>query len=168
MRLRGQRFNRQYAGFTLGSRRRVSRGEVAQQREATLANDPLGGLRDDAVHAADGARFDTDGIVRNVEVGFLWKSAPFQLKQQVARPECFAGSYDVGQQSVQLTVPDLVPRLPSRKAERLRMLEAEHGPVGVVVQDGELRPPEQADLRPGRQQHADGAPQTLRPRFGAT
>src|SRR5581483_4291803 len=78
-------------------------------------------------------------------------------------PERLAGSDDVGEQPVELTVPDLAPRVASGASERVRMLDAEDGPVGVVVEDGEIRTPEEADLRFGRQQHADGAAQALRP-----
>ena len=124
--LRGQRFNREHAGFALGPcavALRAARSRSSAQ--ATLADDALGRLRDDAEHAADGAGFNADGIVRDVEVGLLRKSVPFELKQQIARPECFAGSDDVGKQPVQLAVPDLAPRLASRTAERVRMLDAE-------------------------------------------
>jgi len=48
------------------------------------------------------------------------------------------------------------------------MFGAKDRAVGVVVEDTELRAPEQDDLRLGREHHADGAPQALRPRVDGT
>jgi hypothetical protein len=89
-----------------------------------------------------------------------------ELEQQVLRPERLARAHHAREQLVQHRIPDLAPGFAPRQTQRARVLASEHGPVRVVVEDRELRPPEQDDLRLGRQHHADGAVETLGPGRG--
>ncbi len=63
-------------------------------------------------------------------------------EQQIASPERLAGSDDALEQGAQLTFPDLAPHLAAPTSERFGMFGAEDRPVGIVVQQDELRPPE--------------------------
>src|ERR1700730_1135214 len=78
--------------------------------------------------------------------------------------EGLARSHDAVEQPMQLAVPDLAPGAMSGQPERLRMLGAEHRTIGVVVENGEFESPEQDDLRLRREEHAERASKTLRPR----
>ena len=109
------------------------------------------------------AGFDAHRIVRDVEIGVFGEAVALEREEQILAPERLAGADDVGEQPVQHAVPDFTPRVAAGQPERLRMLRAEDGTVGVVVEDDELRAPEQDDLGLRRQQHAERAAQTLRP-----
>jgi hypothetical protein len=161
--VRLQRLHRQRARILGGACGRIARGEVPQQREPALANDALGRFGDDAVQAANGAGFVAHRIVGDVEVGVLDEAVALEREQQIPGPEGLAGAHHTLEQRAQLLLPDLAPRDPRRQPERVRMLGAEDGTIGVVVETDELRSPEQNDLRLRRQQHADGAAQALRP-----
>lgn len=106
------------------------------------------------------------GSSDTVEIGLFQKSVPLEFEEQVLGPERLAAADDARQQVVQQAVPDLAPRAATSEAERVRVLCAEDGPVGVVVQNTELWSPEEDDLRPGGEQHAHGAAQALRPHLG--
>src|SRR4030095_9068585 len=101
---------------------------------------------DDAIDAADIARLDANGIVGDVEVGLFREAMPFNDEQEILRPERLAGTNDTREQIVEHRVPDLAPCFAARTSERVRMLGAEDRPVCVVVQAGEIKPPEENEL----------------------
>ena len=166
LRVGGERVGGDSAGVLFRACGGVALGQLLQQRHAALADHPLGRLGDDAVDALDLAGFASHRIVRDVEVGLLDEPVALQLEQQVLPPERLPRADDTGQQLVQHARPDLAPGLPPGEAQRVRMLRPEDGTVGVVVEDGEFRTPEEDDLGPGREQHAHRAAQALRPRVG--
>ena len=163
LRLHGERLGGQDTGVPRRARGGIALGEALQQRQTPLADDAVSGFGDDAIDAADVARFHPDRVIRDVEVGFLWKPVALYLEEEILGPKRLTGAGDSGEQGVKLTVPDLVPCLGTGKTERVRMFCAEDRTVRIVVQHDEFRPPEHDDLRLGRQQHAHGAAQALRP-----
>ena len=162
LRLHGEGLGGQDTGVPRRARGGIALGEALQQRQTPLADHAIGGFGDDAVDAADVARFHPDRVIGNVEVGFLRKPVALYLEEQIPGPERLTGAGDSGEQGVKLTVPDLAPCLGTGKAERLRMLCAEDRTVRIVVEHDEFRAPEHDDLRFGGQQHAHGAAQALR------
>src|SRR5688572_24679486 len=141
--------------------------EIAERPEPALALHATGGLTDDAEHAADPARLVAHRIVGDVEERLLREAATVEMEGVIGRPERLTRRDDALEQRPE-DVPDLAPHLATGMAEHARMLASEHRNVGIVVELDELRALEQADLRLGGQQDADGAAETLRPGGGGT
>ncbi len=141
---------------------RRPRAELPQDAEAPLTEHASSLLADDAEDPADAPVLDADRVVRDVEVRLLEEPLTPEEKGVILRPECLSRANHALEQRTE-DVPHLAPALAGGTTERPRMLRAEHGCIGVVVDRDELRTPEKDDLRPGRQQDADGAPQALRP-----
>ena len=152
------RFGHPLARRLGGARLAGARAEVAQGREAALANDLLGDLADGRQHAADAAgRVGVGrGAVGEGEVGFLVEAAPAQLELDVIGPAGWAAAERGVDQRLQ-PVGHLGPHLAERPPQRPRMLLAQHRAVGVVVdRDVVGTPPQQLREAVGQDQADDG------------
>lgn len=100
-------------------------------------------------------------------IGLLWKAGAFKQQEQAAIPACLAALVD-GRKTVFDVVPDFRPQRLCRGAERLRMLVGQGGPIGVVVEGIDVRPPPEPHLETGREEKAHSDLERLRPRRRAT
>ena len=137
--------------------------QVAQGRHPALADDPFGVLADHAEHADHGAVVVAQRAVGEGVVGLLRVAGALEEQQQRLVPGRLAG----GEHAVDAradVVPDLLPHLAGRPAERPRVLAAQRvAPVGGVAEERQLRPPGHPHREAGGQQDAHRRLQALRP-----
>ncbi len=142
-----------------------ARAQLAQRAELPFAVNLFGGLGHGGEHAADAGPLDgvvRDGAVRDDEVRLLQEPPPVDQHVQIVAPRRRLAAVRRLDHRAD-DVPDLRPAFGGGLAHRARMLVAQHGPVGVVVDLDELRSPPQQHGEPVVQQQADHGPQRLRP-----
>ncbi len=132
---------------------------------ARLGQHSLGGLGADDKDAADavGCRLVVDRAVAVGPVDVLAPAMPGDRHQRVFVPGGAAASHDLIDLRTD-DIPDLVPDLPGRLAERAGMpLRADRLAVGVIVEAGQIGPPPDIHRVSGVQHQAHGGAQRLRP-----
>ncbi len=146
--------------------------EVAQavaqlklELQPAAVSDFGGGLVDDAQHPGHAARFVAHGRERDVEEHLFAVSVALDVERPVLGGDGLAALAHPPQQGLEI-VPQLGPGFPGRTAEGRRMLAADGGRVGLVVQGDVVRPPEHHDLDLGRQDQPDRVAQLLGPLAG--
>ena len=131
--------------------------------QTPLPDGPLGVLRDHAKHSANAPLVVGDWAVRESVIGFLGKSLPFQEEEQSFVP----GRLPVADDRLGTgadVAPNLRPDLAGRPAQRPRVLRGErHSGIGVVVEEGEIRPPAKPHGVAAVKHNADGDLEALRP-----
>jgi hypothetical protein len=135
------------------------RREIAQRAHSALADDLLGGLGDHAEQAAVAAVVAGQGAVGEGVVRLLPVAAALQEEQQVLVP---GGSTAVEHRrgARRDGVPDLRPHLGGGPAQRPEVLGLQRVvPVGVVVEEEQVRSPAGPHREARRQQDPDGVPQ---------
>ena len=130
--------------------------------ECRLGAHALGRLRDDAQHASDAAIAVRNGRVGNVEIDGLSEAVPLDVERPILGRKRSSGVPYAPEQRLQI-VPELAPALLCRATESARVLVADGGGVGVVVQGHELRTPKQHDLGFRPKQHGQGRLKLGRP-----
>ncbi len=136
--------------------------QFQEERLAAFKTHPLGGLGDDAQHAADGTVGFPHRRIGHVEIDRLAAPVAFDVEGPILCREGLAGLVHPAQQRFEV-IPQLPPVLYRRPTEGARMLVADARRVGIVVQGDEFRAPEQHDLRLGRQQRGHRRLQARRP-----
>jgi hypothetical protein len=116
-------------------------GEIAQRLHPALADDPARGLGDHAQHALGTAVVAVERAVGEGVIGLLGVAAALEEEQQVLVPRRDPGLQDRPDARTDV-VPDLGPDLRGRAAECPRVLGLQGvPPVGVVVEEGQVRTP---------------------------
>jgi hypothetical protein len=145
----------------------VERGQHLAQPAQGAQPPPVdhltGGLRGDVHHAFDDAARTADGRVGEREVGLLEAAAAHErhgLVLDVVRAP--AGQHGLHHRADR--VPGLREDLAGRGAERRGVLVGDQRDVGLVVDEDELRPPQQRHGELGVQREIDGVAQRRGPR----
>ena len=140
------------------------RGEIAQQPQLAFADHPLGivGIRTD--DAAGTAVIVRNGTVRKGVVGLLLITVALHDQELLLDEGALDAPHGGGEQRPDVR-PDLPPYLRRWPPQRDRMLAADDGLVGIVVEKGELPAPADPDRLPGRQHDAQRGFQALGPTF---
>ena len=136
--------------------------EAAQQLDPAAVDDLLGRLGRDVHAPLDRAVGGEDRGVGEREVALLQEAAPRQRDGLVLDPGRAVPGEDRGHHRPD-HVPGLGEHLARRRAQRRRMLAPDERRVGLVVDQHELRAPEQGDGKPRVQREADGVAQRQRP-----
>ena len=137
--------------------------QIAQGGHPALADHALGVLADHAEHADHGGVLVAERAVGEGVVALLRIAGALEEQQQPLVPGRLAGG-EHGVDPRADVVPDLLPYLAGRPAERPRVLAPQRvPPVGVVAEERQLRPPRHPHREPGRQQDVDRGLQALRP-----
>ena len=143
---------------------RDARGEFAQKRDAPLRDDLLGNLVHRGEHPADTVRraLIRHRTVGDGEVALLEVAVAVDLELDVLHPRGGAAVERLIDQRTD-DVEDLAPAFAHRAAEVLRVLRAEHGAIGVVVDLDVLGPPPQEHREAVGEQQAHHHAQAHRP-----
>ena len=119
--------------------------EIAKHNDAAFADDFFANLVNGGEHAADtaGDCLIGYGAVRDGEMSFFSKAVAIELELNVFHP----GGWSTIERSLDQRaqdVPDFRPAFLSWPPQKLRVLGAEDGAIGVVIKLTELRsPPEE-------------------------
>lgn len=136
--------------------------QFQQKCLALLETYPLGGLGDQAQHPADTAVGLSHGGIGDVEVDGFAQAATLYVEGAILGREGLTGFTHVAQQGFEI-VPQFTPVFLARPPQRLGVLVANGRCIGVVVERGVGSPPEQHELRLGRQQRGHHGLQVGRP-----
>ena len=135
--------------------------QVVEQPLPALAEDLPGHLGAHRVHAGDLAVVPEGRCVRDGEVGLLAVPRPLEEQQQAGQPRRLEGGHRVLDGRAE-RVPALGQGVADVLADR-RVLGADEGRVGVVVELRELRAPGEHHRELGDEHRADGVAQAGRP-----
>ncbi len=156
------RRDRRAGGHAIARAHRSGR-DVPQRPHAPLGQDTLRRLDARHEHAADATRLVEDGAVGEGEVRLLAVPRALHQQEQVLGPRRRPGLHDPLVEGPD-HVPDLGPALVARLPEGARVLVAEDGPVAVVVDLCEVRPPPQEHGEARLEADARGRAEALGPR----
>jgi hypothetical protein len=134
----------QHGVMPLGPRK--GQCELAQRFQPPFADNPVGLLTDRAKHALDRPLVAQQGAVGKGVIGLLGVSRALQDEQKSAVPGRLALLIDRFETSLDV-VPDLGPQLARRHGNGARVLVAQCRPVGVVVEEMDVRPPTEPHLK---------------------
>ncbi len=141
---------------------RQAGGQLAQRTQAPLADHPIRLLGDGAEDPFDLAVVADQRAVGEGMIGLLGIAVALQEQHQGSVPGRLALLVD-GRQSALDVVPDLRPQLACGHGQGSRMLDAQRRPVGVVVEEVDVRTPAQPHFEPGGQQQAKRDLQSVGP-----
>lgn len=147
---------RDRAGFT------GSGGELAQQQRLTFADDAWRVVCVGAENAGRGAVITRHRAVAEGVVGFLLVAVALHDQQQRLVIGAFVPAKGLLGAGADL-VPDLPPHDRGGLTEGCRVLAAEYGAVGVVVEVDEMRPPPEEHGLAGGENDPDEGFQAVRP-----
>jgi hypothetical protein len=130
--------------------------EAPEQVEPAGGEDRAGGLHRDVQDALDPSALAADGGVGEREEGLVEAPAPQQRHRAVLQPGgAAAGAHPDHQRADR--VPSLGEHVPRRGAERRGVLVGDQLDVGRVVDEDELRPPEEGDREARAEREGDRA-----------
>ncbi|WP_183027764.1 hypothetical protein [Variovorax sp. UMC13] len=119
--------------------------ELAQRAQAAFTDHASGVFGDRAEQAFDPAAMALERAVGEGVVSLLGVAGAFQQQHQRIVPGRLALVVDRADAPFDV-LPDLRPQDLRRHAQRARVLEAQRGPVGVVVEEGDVGAPAQPHL----------------------